>query len=172
MPHTFGSRKSQGHHDALTGEHKYGDAGQAILACIFFVIWIADNFIDYSTVLNGYIPLIIRIPLGVVAFTLAGYMALRGLYIVFGKKRAKPEVIHEGPFRFVRHPVYLGEILLYLGFLMMSLSLAAIAIWIIAIGFLHYISRHEERLLVGHFGEDYRQYMREVPMWIPFLRGK
>jgi len=44
-------------------------------------------------------------------------------------------------FSVVRHPVYLSEILLYLGLLMLSISLAAAVVWIIAIGFLHYISR-------------------------------
>lgn len=27
--------------------------------------------------------------------------------------------------------------------------------------------RHEEKLLLAHFGEPYAQYMREVPMWVP-----
>jgi protein-S-isoprenylcysteine O-methyltransferase Ste14 len=42
-------------------------------------------------------------------------------------------------------------------------------IWIIAIVFLHYISKYEEKLLVARFGDDYRQYMRDVPMYFPRL---
>ena len=61
------------------------------------------------------------------------------------------------------------QILLYLGLLMFSISLAAAVVWVIAIGFLHYISRHEEKLLLAHFGEQYTHYMLEVPMWIPRL---
>jgi protein-S-isoprenylcysteine O-methyltransferase Ste14 len=52
---------------------------------------------------------------------------------------------------------------------MISLSLAAAFVWGIAILFFHYISRHEERLLLARFGEEYERYMREVPMWIPRL---
>ncbi len=114
----------------------------------------------------------VKIPLGIVLFILSGYMALKGLSIVFGEERQKPSVIRNGVFSVVRHPIYLSEILLYLGFLMLSTSLAAVVIWIIAIGFLHYISRYEEKLLLAHFGEEYEQYMREVPMWIPRLRRK
>lgn len=55
---------------------------------------------------------------------------------------------------------------------MLSISLAAAVVWVIAILFLHYISRHEERLLLARFGEDYEQYMREVPMWVPRLRKR
>ncbi len=51
---------------------------------------------------------------------------------------------------------------------MFSISLAA-AIMLLAIFFLHYISRYEEKLLVRHFGEEYESYMKAVPMWIPRL---
>ena len=94
-------------------------------------------------------------------------MARKGLSIVFGEEREEPGVIRKSVFNLVRHPIYLSEMLLYLGFLMLSISLAAAAVWVVAIGFLHYISRYEERLLLARFGEDYEQYMREVPMWIP-----
>ena len=46
------------------------------------------------------------------------------------------------------HPIYFSEVLLYLGFLMLSLSLAAAVVWCIAVVFLHYISRWEEKLLL------------------------
>jgi protein-S-isoprenylcysteine O-methyltransferase Ste14 len=101
---------------------------------------------------------------------LAGYLARTGLSIVFGERRDEPGVINRGVFSVVRHPVYLSEILLYLGLLMLSVSLAAAAVWVVAIGFLHYISRYEEKLLRARFGDEYAQYMRDVPMWIPRLR--
>jgi protein-S-isoprenylcysteine O-methyltransferase Ste14 len=44
-------------------------------------------------------------------------------------------------------------------------------VWIMAFLFLHFISRFEEKLLLDRFGEEYEQYMREVPMWIPRLRN-
>jgi hypothetical protein len=59
-------------------------------------------------------------------------------------------VIRESVFGVVRHPVYLSEILFYLGLLMLSLSLA-----------------YEEKLLLARFGKDYAKYKREVPMWLP-----
>jgi protein-S-isoprenylcysteine O-methyltransferase Ste14 len=154
----------------LTGEHAVGDAGQLVLACLFVATWVPDTFIlNYTTFLNQYVPLAFRIPLGVVLLAVSGYLARTGLSIVFGEKREKPGVIRKSVFGIIRHPIYLSEILLYLGLLMMSLSLAAALVWGMAILFLHYISRHEERLLLARFGEEYEQYMREVPMWVPRL---
>ncbi len=166
-------RKAQQQRSDLTGEHTVGDAGQIVVACLFAATWILDTFfLQYTTFLNHHVPPGIRIPLGVILLALSGYLAKTGLSIVFGEKREQPGVIKKGVFNVVRHPIYLSEILLYLGLLMLSISLAAAVVWVIAIGFLHYISRHEERLLLARFGEDYEQYMREVPMWIPRLRKK
>ena len=173
MPHRHTDRGALRNRDDLIGEHKVGDAGQIILACLFLATWIADSFFfKYTTVLNQYMPFSVKIPLGIVLFILSGYLARKGLFIVFGEDRQKPGVIRNSVFGIVRHPIYLSEILLYLGFLMLSTSLVAAVIWIIAIGFLHYISRYEEKLLLARFGEEYRQYMREVPMWIPRLWRK
>jgi len=159
--------------DDLTGEHSFGDAGQIILACLFTAIWIADSFFfEYTTILNNYVPNGIRIPLGVILLLISGYLAKTGLSIVFGEKREEPCVIRKSVFNIVRHPIYLGEILLYLGLVTMSISLAAVIVLFGISLFLHYISRYEERLLLARFGEEYREYMRDVPMLIPRLRRR
>lgn len=157
----------------LAGEHALGDAGQIVLACVFAGVWILDTFVlKYTTFLNQHAPLAVRIPCGAAVLVLSAYLARRGLSIVFGEERAQPAVITKGVFGVVRHPIYLAEILLYLGFLILSVSLAAAAVWVTAIGFLNYISRHEEQLLHERFGEEYEQYMRQVPMWIPRPRRR
>ncbi len=159
--------------DKLADEHKLGDAGQIVLACLFAAVWIADTFFfKYTTFLNRYLPLVVRILPGAVMLVLSGYLARTGLSIVFGEVRENPAVIRKSVFSVVRHPIYLSEILLCLGFLILSISLAGTLVWFIAIGFLHYISRYEERLLLARFGGEYEQYMREVPMWIPRLGRK
>ena len=156
------------HRDDLTGEHILSDAGQVIFACLFAAAWIADTFfLRYTTFLNAYVPLAARIPLAAVLLVLSGYLARTGLSIVFGQEPEKPGVIRKSVFGVVRHPIYLSEILLYFGLLVLSISLIAAGVWLAAIVFLHYISRYEERLLRARFGEEYEQYMRDVPMWVP-----
>jgi protein-S-isoprenylcysteine O-methyltransferase Ste14 len=157
----------------LVGEHAAGDVGQLALACLFGGIWIADTyFLNYTTLLNEYVPGGPRVLAGVVLLVLALYLARQGLSIVFGGERETSGVLRKSVFGIVRHPVYLSEILLYLGCLMFSMSLAAAAVWVAAIAFLHYISRYEEKLLLARFGEEYAQYMREVGMWIPRFRRR
>jgi protein-S-isoprenylcysteine O-methyltransferase Ste14 len=166
-------KEPHGQRDDLTGEHKLGDAGQLILAGLFIATLLIDTFIlKYTTFLNHIIPNTIMIPLGTIFLFVSVYLAGKGLHIVFGEKREKPGVIRKSVFSVVRHPIYLSEILFYLGLLMMSLSLVSVFILFMAILFLHYISKYEERLLLERYGEEYKRYMQEVPMWIPSLRKR
>lgn len=173
MAHKHGRRGAHQERGDLAGEHAIGDAGQLVLACVFAATWIADSFFfRYTTFLNEIVPPLARVPCGIVLLILSGYLAKTGLGIVFGEERDPPGVIRESVFNVVRHPIYLSEILLYLGLLMLSMSLAAAVVWIIAIGFFQYISLCEERILLARFGKEYEQYMRKVPMWIPKLRKR
>ena len=114
----------------LIGEHTVGDAGQIVLACLFVTTWIADTFFfECTTSLNRYVPLGFRIPIGIVLLFLSGYLAKTGLSIVFGEQRDKPTVVRKSVFGIVRHPIYLSEILFYLGLLMLSLSLTVKRAW-------------------------------------------
>lgn len=153
----------------LAGEHPLGDLGQLILYCLFMAVWLSDIFLEYSNFLNAHIRSTIRLPIGVLLLIVAATMAGSGLMTVFIKKVQSQAVIKKGVFRIVRHPIYLSEIIMYSGLLILNISLAAALIWVIAIFFLHYISRYEEKLLLAKFGDEYRQYMKEVPMLFPRL---
>ena len=155
------------HNEKLTGEHRAGDIGQLIIFSFFMALWISGMFLMYSGFLNEYIPEVVRLSIGIILLIVSGYMAGIGLYIVFGKQLQPTGVIRKGVFSLVRHPIYLSEIILYLGLLMINISLASALILFIAIFFLHHISRYEEKLLLERFGDEYEQYMREVPMWFP-----
>jgi len=161
-------RRAHQHRDDLTGEYAFGDMGQLILLVIFLVVWIADSFVfKYSTFLTQYISNYIRVPIALIILTISGLLAGFGLNTVFEKTRKEPQVITTGVFSIVRHPIYLGSILLYLGFILLSLSLLSTLVWFIIIIFYYMISRHEEKLLTQRFGSVYEEYKKKVPMLFP-----
>jgi len=95
--------KRRQHWDDLTGEHRLGDLGQISLAFLFFAVWISDSFfLNYSTFLNQYVTSVVRIPIGMILFALSGFLALKGLSIVFGGKTEKTTVIRKSVFNIVR----------------------------------------------------------------------
>ena len=77
-------------------------------------------------------------------------------------------LVDRGPFARVRNPLYLGNILLWLGFALSArlLWLAPIIALLLAFEY-HAIVRWEETLLTERIGESYRRYMERVPRWMP-----
>lgn len=77
-------------------------------------------------------------------------------------------LIDTGPFAHVRNPLYIGNILLWLGFALSArlLWLAPIILVLLAFEY-HAIVRWEESLLAIRMGDTYRGYMARVPRWVP-----
>jgi protein-S-isoprenylcysteine O-methyltransferase Ste14 len=79
------------------------------------------------------------------------------------------ELVRTGPYRFVRHPIYTGLLLMFLGTAIyigelrgfLSIPLVTIGFWIKL--------RQEERLLRQHFPETYPIYQQEVKALVPFV---
>ena len=59
------------------------------------------------------------------------------------------------------------EILLYLGLILMTFSLASVIVWLVIVVFYYWISGYEERLLLERFGSEYEAYKKRVPMLFP-----
>ena len=164
-------KKGHSQHQHLTGEYRYGDSGQLVLFVIFMIVWIADSFLfKLTTFTADHIPFYIRIITAAVVLFLGGYVAMAGHNTIFKEVHTSPEVIRKGIFGVIRHPLYMGSVLFYLGLLILVPSLVSFIIWIVIISFYHYIARYEEKLLLEKFGDRYAAYMKEVPMWIPWTK--
>lgn len=167
------STKKHAEHPHLTGEHRWGDSGQLILLAMFLGLWITDSFIfHYSTFLVEVVSNYIRVPLAGLILLSGWYFARKGMKAVFGTEREKPEVIQTGVFAMVRHPIYLGAILFYLGASLITMSLASCAFILVIVGFYIVICRYEERILAEAFGDDYLKYKKKTGMLFPRLRSK
>lgn len=163
-------RKGYSHRHDLAGEHRLSDIGQLIFLVSFLILWILDSFVfRFSTFLSSYIPNYIRGILACPILLLAGTIAWIAHEEIFGKERAEPEVVKKGVFSVIRHPMYMGAILLYLGLFVTTFSLASLGLIIIIFVFYNYIASYEERILVAQYGEDYEKYKESVPRWFPKL---
>lgn len=164
------STKKHSDHPNLTGEHRWGDTGQLILLVMFLGLWISDSFIfHYSTFLQEIVPDYIRVVFAGLILLSGWYLARNGMKAVFGTKREQPEVIDTGVFRIVRHPIYLGAILFYLGASLITMSIASAAFILLIITFYIIICRYEEGILAEAFGNDYLEYKKKTGMLFPKL---
>lgn len=149
------------------GEHPLGDAGQLILFGLFLVIWILDSFVLHRfTFLSEYLPLVFRLIILGLALIAAVYLFKSGHVVVTHDQRPT-EVVSSGAFRYVRHPLYLGSILVYLGLTVSTASLFCLVLLVVIGLFYNYIAGYEEKLLEVKFGEAYIEYKKKTGKWIP-----
>jgi protein-S-isoprenylcysteine O-methyltransferase Ste14 len=77
-------------------------------------------------------------------------------------------LVSHGAYGFVRHPVYLAALLVWLGLGVAFGSGVTLAITLLYVlpTYVFY-ARSEEAMMLEAFGEAYRQYRRTVPMFVP-----
>lgn len=108
------------------------------------------------------------------AATLFGWLAVRHLgkqLRILAGLYADHELILTGPYAIVRHPVYtsLFALMLATGLLFSRWPVLLLSIVLYVAG--TEIRIHaEEGLLRARFGEEFEQYRRRVPAFLPFLR--
>ena len=79
------------------------------------------------------------------------------------------ELITRGPYKYVRHPIYTGMLLMILGTGLSVATLGAcIGFFIILVGVLLKL-RQEEALLTKHFAQGYLSYKKRTRTLIPFI---
>jgi protein-S-isoprenylcysteine O-methyltransferase Ste14 len=83
-------------------------------------------------------------------------------------QKADPELVTTGPYRYVRHPIYSGIILAFIG-----TSVAISPYWLTAVvllgAYFIYSATVEERNMEREFPVKYPAYKRSTKMLIPFI---
>lgn len=78
--------------------------------------------------------------------------------------RPDMELVTDGAFRVIRHPLYLSILLLWAGGALALASWLMAACTVVLVPLFIARSRLEERILMRHFGSAYGAYMMCVPM--------
>ncbi len=82
-------------------------------------------------------------------------------------------LIISGPYQWIRNPIYTGNILIYLGFTLLSnVFLPYFPVVTVLVFWINYsmIIRFEEKFLAQAFGNEYDVYRESVNRWIPVFR--
>ena len=95
------------------------------------------------------------------------------LLIIFGWSkiyRAKGQLVITGIYGYVRHPQYLGFLLLTIGMNIVWIAISTLLMWPILAILYYRLAEKEEKEMEERFGEEFLKYKRSVPMFIPRLR--
>ncbi|MGH2349427.1 MAG: methyltransferase family protein [bacterium] len=105
---------------------------------------------------------------------LANLLIWPGIYVVIGGWRAiyrsDGGLVTTGIYGRMRHPQYLGILLVATGFLVMWPTLPTLIMWPILIIMYARLAGEEETRLATQYGETYLAYRDRVPSFIPVIR--
>ena len=96
---------------------------------------------------------------------------LRQVWLYFNGKPYTPLPFRlPGFYRLVRHPLYLGFLIAF--WCTPVMTVAHLLFAILTTGYILVAIQFEERDLIAHFGEKYREYKKWAPMLIPFSKRR
>jgi len=79
------------------------------------------------------------------------------------------QLVTKGPFRIIRHPQYMSQILLDLGGAAATLSYIVAPIAVIQILFILLRASVEDKLMAKHFGNEFSSYKKKSGFVLPFI---
>ncbi len=82
---------------------------------------------------------------------------------------AHHRLVTSGPFTLVRHPMYLGAIVQFLGGVLLYRTWSVVILLTAEIVTNLGRARREEQALAAEFGLDWQAYARRVPSGLPFV---
>ena len=112
-------------------------------------------------------------PFHVASFVLigAGFWLISAGWTTLHESQRHHKLATTGIYARVRHPQYVGFILVMLGFLLQWPTVLTLAMFPVLVVMYIRLAQHEEREALATFGEDYRGYMQRVPGFIPRLKA-
>jgi protein-S-isoprenylcysteine O-methyltransferase Ste14 len=93
------------------------------------------------------------------------------------KRKGKPTINFEntsvlvktGVYKYIRHPLYLSIFLLGTGIMLKDPSYFQIVLGFINLIAVYFTAKIEENEMIAKFGDEYRLYMKETKMFIPYI---
>jgi len=162
-------KRHEGHEREFPHSHIY----HALLPIIFMAIWFLDSQIFHiTTILNEFIPLIVRLPLFIIILIIAITFILVSHRVLFHSHQPPDSLITTGIMSYVRNPMYFGILLIYIAFIAFSISLISIVLFFLVFVVYDKMVNFEESILEQKFGDQYIEYKNKVPKWIPNLFKK
>lgn len=98
---------------------------------------------------------------------IGGFWVLASAWRVLHAAQQQHDLATSGIYARVRHPQYVGFILIMFGFLFQWPTLPTLVMFPILVYVYVRLARREEQMSLDEFGERYREYMDHTPAFIP-----
>ena len=119
-------------------------------------------------------PTVVSATLGTIVAITGELLRIYGVSFIGSVSRTRnieshgAQLVTSGPFKWMRNPLYVGNFLVTMGFVLFGGVGWVIAITGFAFAFqYHAIVKFEEGLLEKSFGQSFKDYCEKVPAWLP-----
>ncbi|WP_165405318.1 methyltransferase family protein [Bradyrhizobium genosp. SA-3] len=102
-------------------------------------------------------------------FIAAGFILISVAWRVLYEAQQTRSLATIGPYSYVRHPQYVGFVLVMFGFLLQWPTILTLAMFPVLTVMYVKLARDEEREARAEFGETYARYAAQVPAFFPYL---
>lgn len=96
-----------------------------------------------------------------------GFIMLSSAWRVLYEAQTHRRLARTGLYARMRHPQYMGFVLIMFGFLLQWPTLVTLVIFPVLVWMYFRLAKAEEREAIAEFGDEYRQYMANTPAFIP-----
>jgi protein-S-isoprenylcysteine O-methyltransferase Ste14 len=156
------------HSHGIGNEHPKSHDIQLISFVQFLIVWGLDSVFGLTTQLARDIAWQLRVLIFIIA-VIIGIRLSNGSHrlVLRGVDKTNPKVVDKDVYALVRHPMYLAYMIAFLALIQLTMSLISIVPFIIAVILLNKIAAYEEKELIKILGQEYLDYMKKVPRWVP-----
>jgi len=103
------------------------------------------------------------------AFIGGGFILISNAWAVLYEAQKRSVLATTGPYTYVRHPQYVGFIMVMFGFLLQWPTILTLLMFPVLVWMYVRLAHQEEREAIAEFGDAYRKYMESVPGFFPKL---
>jgi len=100
-----------------------------------------------------------------------GFWLLAAAWKVLYEAQRAGRLATTGAYARLRHPQYLGFVLIMTGFLLQWPTLVTLAMYPVLVFMYSHLAKREEAEMLARFGDEYRRYRDAVPAFLPRFGG-
>jgi len=143
---------------------------------VVIVIWMTQSWLIAKVPGAHFLDALVSRPglIAGVALTIAGYVATLWCYAAMGdawrigiNAKEKNTLVNRGPYRFVRHQIYLFQIVMLAGGVLLLPTVLSFVILLVHLGCVLIKAVDEETYLLSVHGDAYRDFMARTGRLLP-----
>lgn len=100
-------------------------------------------------------------------FIVGGFLLLAAAWRVLYRAQRTHQLATTGIYARMRHPQYVGFVLIMFGFLLQWPTLVTLIMFPILVAMYAVLARREEQDMLREFGDEYRRYAERTPRFLP-----